>query len=120
MSVEKRSLARTGTMSSFEYFTTRAAASVAAVSRGNVEHGCSKNNDGEDAKEKAVPLDVQHLFHRGAPFEMDWCCWKLWSQSERSPTSHCTARTNAVKAPLRRRGRNNTAGRVTTASSKRR
>src|SRR6185437_469035 len=30
MRVEKRSLARTGTMSSFEYFTTRAATSVAA------------------------------------------------------------------------------------------
>src|SRR2546429_2950202 len=30
MRVENRSLARTGTMSSFEYFTTRAAASVAA------------------------------------------------------------------------------------------
>ena len=30
ISVEKRSLARTGTMSSFAYFTTRAAASVAA------------------------------------------------------------------------------------------
>src|SRR5271166_3125402 len=31
MSVEKRRLARTGTMSSFAYFTTRAAASVAAL-----------------------------------------------------------------------------------------
>src|SRR5258708_24471 len=31
MSVEKRSLARTGTMSSFAYFTTRAEASVAAA-----------------------------------------------------------------------------------------
>jgi hypothetical protein len=91
-----------------------------AVSRRNVEHGCSKNNDGEDAKKKAVPLDVQHLFHRGAPFEMDWCRSELWSRSERSPTNHCTARTTAVNAALRKRGRNKYSGSRTAASSKRR
>ncbi len=96
MSVEKRSLARTGTMSSFEYFTTRASASVVACAGEGWNAADAKKSECEDAKEKAVPLCLKHVFHRDAPFENGFCFWELESLPDNEWRNQLTAKKQAV------------------------